>query len=80
MTSPEHPPGRPIYTTADLAAELHCSTRKVRKAAATLGIGINLAGSAGFRYTEAEREQLHASMRPGREPAVTPRRKRRRAA
>lgn len=64
-------------TTADLADRLRCNERTVRKAAAALGIGINLGGRAGYRYTEAEADQLWASLRP-----VQPveRRRRRRSA
>jgi hypothetical protein len=64
-------------TTADLAERLRCSERKIRKAAAVLGIGIDLGGRAGYRYTEAEADALWESMRP-----VQPveRRRRRRSA
>lgn len=63
-------------TTADLAERLRCSERKIRKAAAALGIGADLGGRAGYRYTEAEADALWESLRP-----VQPveRRRRRRA-
>lgn len=62
-------------TTADLAERLRCSERKVRKAAAALGIGVDLGGRAGYRYTEAEADALWNSLRPVQ--AVERRRRRR---
>lgn len=64
-------------TTADLAERLRCSERKVRKAAAHLGIGVDLGGRAGYRYTEAEADALWDSLRPVQTVA---RRRRRRTA
>jgi hypothetical protein len=64
-------------TTADLATRLRCSERKVRKAAATLGIGVDLGGRAGYRYTEAEADALWESLRPVQ---TVERRRRRRSA
>lgn len=65
------------YTTADLAAELKCHKNTVRKRAARLGIGIDLEGRAGYRYSEADRAKLIESLRPS---APVPTRKRRRVA
>lgn len=65
------------YTTADLAAEFGITNKTLRKRAHALGLGIDLEGRAGFRYSEADRQRLIESLRP--EPAVTPRRKRRAA-
>ena len=64
-------------TTEDLASRLRCSERKVRKAAAALGIGVNLGGRAGYRYTEAEADALWDSLRPVQ---TVERRRRRRSA
>lgn len=63
-------------TTADLAERLRCSERKVRKSAVKLGIGIDLGGRAGYRYTEAEADALWESLRPAK---PVERRRRRRA-
>lgn len=65
------------YTTTDLAAEFGISTKTLRKKAKRLGLGIDLEGRAGFRYTEADRLKLIDSMRPT--APVAPRRKRRAA-
>lgn len=65
-----------FYTTADLARDFKCAPKTVRKRAAKLGIGIDLEGRAGFRYTEADRQRLIESMKPAQPVA----RKRRRAA
>lgn len=62
-------------TTADLADRLRCKKRKVRDAAKALGIGIDLGGRAGYRYTEAEADALWESLRPVQ--AVERRRRRR---
>ena len=51
-------------TTEEVAKRLRCSARKVRIEAAKLGIGANLGGRAGYRYTEADVEALWESMRP----------------
>lgn len=63
-------------TTEEVADRLRCSARKVRVEAAKLGIGANLGGRAGFRYTEADVEALWESMRP---PQPVERRRRRSA-
>lgn len=65
------------YTTADLASELSAATKTIRKRAKALGLGINLDGRAGYRYSEADRQKLLDSMKPIVAP--TPRRKKRAA-
>jgi len=50
-------------TTSDVANRLGCSHYKVYSLARQLGVGINLGGPAGFRFTEAEYERLRSSMR-----------------
>lgn len=66
-----------VYTTAALAAEFDIHKNTLRKRAARLGIGIDLEGRAGFRYSEADRLKLIESLRP---VAPTTTRKRRRVA
>lgn len=66
------------YTTQDLADELDVAPKTIRRRAARLGLGIDLEGRAGFRYSEADRLALLESMRPV--PATPRRRKSRRAA
>lgn len=67
-------------TTADVAERLRCSTKTVRRRSAELGIGVNLAGQAGYRYTEADVDLLWESMRPEQPVARRSRRGRRRSA
>jgi hypothetical protein len=50
-------------TTADVADRLACSHYKVRALAQQVGVGVNLGGRAGYRFTEAEYQQLRESMR-----------------
>lgn len=68
---------RYTYTTADLAAELGVNKKTLRRKAAALGLGIDLEGRAGFRYSESDRTRLYESMRPAQ---PTPRRRRRNVA
>ena len=63
------------HTTADLAAELGIAPKTLRKRAAALGIGIDLEGRAGFRYSAADRARLLESLRPVEKPK--PQRRRR---
>lgn len=65
------------YTTAALADELDVSVKTIRRRAAPLGIGINIAGRAGWRYSEADRQKLIDSLKP---PAPVKQRRRRRVA
>lgn len=55
--------------TSEVAKRLRCTPRKVTKLATELRIGANLGGSAGFRFTEAEVEQMRESLRPVAESA-----------
>lgn len=65
------------YRTADVAARLGCSPTTVRNRARAAGVGINLDGRAGMRFSDRDIEQLVATLRP--EPAANkPRRRRRR--
>ena len=64
-------------TTGDIAARLRCSRKKVLTEARALGLGMNLRGRAGMRFTEEDYERLVAAMRPA---APVERRRRRRSA
>ena len=66
------------YSTAELAASVGlASSKTVLRHAKRLGLGIDLGGRAGKRYSEADRQRLIESMRPA--ASVTPKRKRRAA-
>lgn len=65
-----------MKTTAEVAELFRCSPRKVRKMAAELGLGIDLGGRAGFRYTDADIAALEQDMRPAAPVTVTRRRRR----
>lgn len=63
------------FTTAEVAEQLRISPRKVRKQCAALGLGINVGGTAGYRYNQSDVDALWESMRPSQ--PVERRRKRR---
>lgn len=65
------------YKTADLALEFGITKKTLRKRAHDLGLGIDLEGRAGFRYSEADRQKLIESLRPA--APVAAKRKRRAA-
>lgn len=50
--------------TADVADVLGCSGRKVWTEARRHGIGYNLGGRAGWRFTEADVEKLRRALAP----------------
>jgi len=62
-------------TTAEVAAELRISERKVTDLAARYGIGANIGGSAGFRFRDSDVDAIWEALRPKTE--TTPRRRRR---
>lgn len=66
-----------LHTTETLAEELGVHRKTIRRRAKALGIGIDLQGRAGFRYSEADRRRLLESLRPD---APAPKRRKRRAA
>lgn len=68
----------PTYTTAEVAEHLRCGTRKIRNVARELGVGLDLGGKAGCRYTQADVDAIWDFMRPVQQ--VAPRRRRRNAA
>lgn len=51
-------------TSAEVAAEFRCSARKVTDEATRRGIGMNLGGRAGYRFTDADVERLRKAMAP----------------
>lgn len=63
------------FTTAEVAEQLRITPRKVRKQSAELGLGANIGGTAGYRYTQADIDALWDSMRPVQQ--VAPRRRKR---
>lgn len=66
-----------LHTTETLATELGVAKKTIRKRAKALGIGIDLEGRAGFRYSESDRRALLDSLRPS---TPAPKRRKRRAA
>ena len=63
------------HTADEVAARFRCSARKVRETARRHGIGINLSGRAGWRFTDAEVEALRRALAPTPEPVVRRRRR-----
>lgn len=51
-------------TAHEVAEEFRCSARKVTETATANGIGANLGGRAGYRFTEADKLALWEAMRP----------------
>lgn len=68
-------------TTAEVAQWLRCSRAKVYALAKEHGVGFNLGGSAGYRFTHSDKIALQRALRPA-VPATKPARrpKRRRSA
>lgn len=64
-------------TVYEVADEFRCSPRKVSDVARANGIGANLGGRAGWRFTESDKLALWDAMRPTPVRVV---RKRRRSA
>lgn len=65
-----------LATTFEVARLFRCSARKVLTEAKRIGVGANLGGRAGYRFTAADVDALRESMRP---PAPVERRRRRSA-
>lgn len=65
------------YTATEVAEELRISPRKVREVAKDIGVGANVGGTAGYRYSEADKLAIWESMRPVQ---VVERRRKRRSA
>lgn len=62
-------------TVREVADEFRCSARKVSDVAREHGIGANLGGRAGWRFTEGDKLALWEAMRP-RKVVVVRRRRR----
>jgi hypothetical protein len=62
-----------VQTAAEIAIELRCSKKTVTKLARQHGIGINLGGSAGYRFTDADKRALAdaARQKPKASPATS---------
>lgn len=63
-------------TVYEVAEEFRCSPRKISDVARAHGIGANLEGRAGWRFSQADKLALWEAMRP-KKIAATPRRRRR---
>jgi transposase-like protein len=59
-------------TRAEVAAEFRCSPRKVSEVARKHGIGADLGGRAGWRFTEADKARLWAVMKPAKAKPTKP--------
>lgn len=55
-----------MQTRAEVAAEFRCSPRKVSETARKHGIGADLGGRAGWRFSEADKVRLLAVMKPSK--------------
>jgi hypothetical protein len=64
-------------TTPEVAAHLRVSPTTVQRIARKLGVGINIRGSAGWRFSPADVAAIEQALRPAQVPA--PRRRRRSA-
>jgi hypothetical protein len=60
------------HTAAQVAAIFGCSKRKVTDEATRHGVGYNLGGRGGYRFTDADVEKLRKAMAP----VVAPERRR----
>ena len=65
-----------VYTAAEVAAMFRTTRRHITDTATKHGVGFNLGGSAGFRFTELDVAALREALKPTPMPA---RRRRRRA-
>ena len=59
-------------TRAAVAAEFRCSPRKVSEVARRHGIGADLGGRAGWRFTSDDKRRLWAVMKPAKPQATKP--------
>lgn len=50
--------------THDVAKQFGCSRRKIRELARQLGIGYDLGGRAGFRFTPADVDRFRTALAP----------------
>lgn len=66
-----------LLTAVELAAKFRTTRRHITDLATKHGIGFNLGGSAGFRFTPSDVAALREAMKP--KPAQARRRRRRSA-
>lgn len=59
---------QPDQTAVEVAALFGCSSRKVTNEATRQGIGYNLGGRAGYRFTPGDVEKLREAMTPAASP------------
>jgi hypothetical protein len=65
-----------VFTITEVAnTKLRCSTRKVSELARELGVGMNLGGSAGWRFTDDDVAAMRQAMTPA--PSTVPEERRR---
>lgn len=64
------------HSTADVAAKLGVTSRTVTNRAKAIGVGIEVKGKAGFRFSDRDIEALVASLRPAPATPVIRRRRR----
>lgn len=67
-----------LYTAVELAAKFRTTRRHITDLATRLGVGFNLGGSAGFRFTELDVAALREALKPA--PTAARRRRRRSSA
>lgn len=65
-------------TASEVAAWLRCSRAKIYKLARENGIGMNLGGRAGWRFTAADKLALQRALRPTKQAPTQIRRPKRR--
>jgi hypothetical protein len=65
-----------IHTLSEVAAEFRCGDRKIAIVAKANGIGMQLGGRAGWRFTDTDVIALREAMRPR---VAAPMRRRKRA-
>lgn len=59
-----------METIHEVAEEFRCSPRKLSDVAREHGIGMNLGGRAGWRFTQADKLALQQAMRPAKKGAA----------
>lgn len=62
-------------TVYEVADEFRCSPRKIAAVAREHGLGANLGGRAGWRFTQADKLAIWDAMRPKKAVAVRRRRR-----
>lgn len=62
-------------TIREVAARFGCSPRKIAQTANQIGVGINLWGAAGWRFTETDVQQIANAWKPKPATRRDPRRR-----